>query len=125
MSYLTDALQQLHEERERVQSQMEKLDSAISVLQDLLGRDGSRKASIGSRSRGGRVVSATARRRMAVAQRARWARVRQQAQTPHANKPRTTSAPKRTLSAAARRKIAAAQRARWARVKVQQAKKAA
>ncbi len=122
MANLTSALQELREERKQAQYQVEKLESAISVLEDLVGSNGSltRTAAGGSR-----VVTATARRRMAAAQRARWAKVRQQAQTPHTNKPRATSSPKRTLSAAARRKIAAAQRARWARVKAQQAKKAA
>jgi hypothetical protein len=122
MANLTGALQQLREERKQAQYQVEKLDAAISVLEDLVGRNGSlaRTAAGGSRA-----VTAAARRRMAAAQRARWAKVRQQAKTPHTNQPRTTSSPKRTLSAAARRKIAAAQRARWARVKAQQAKKAA
>jgi hypothetical protein len=72
MANLTDALQQLREERERAQSQVEKLDSAISVLQDLVGGNGS--SAVHTSSRGGRVVSAVARRRMAVAQRARWAK---------------------------------------------------
>ena len=122
MANLTSALQQLREERKQAQYQVEKLDSAISALEDLVARNGSLTRAA---ARGSRIVTATARRRMAAAQGARWAKVRQQAQTPHANKPRTTSSPKRTLSAAARRKIAAAQRARWARVKAQQAKKAA
>jgi len=121
MANLTSALQELQEERKQAQYQVEKLDSAISVLEDLVGRNGS----LARASGGSRVVTAAARRRMAAAQRARWAKVRQQAQTPHTNKRHTTSSPKRTLSAAARRKIAAAQRARWARVKAQQVKKAA
>ena len=96
MANLTSALQQLREERKQAQYQVEKLDSAISVLEDLVGRNGSLTPSAAG---GSRVVTATARRRMAAAQRARWAKVRQQAQTPHTNKPRTTSSPKRTLSA--------------------------
>src|SRR6266436_3166365 len=105
MANLTSALQQLREERKQAQYQVEKLDSAISVLEDLVGRNGSltRTAAGGSR-----VVTAAARRRMALAQRARWARV----------KPTPKPTPlKRKMSASARRKIAAAQRARWARVK--------
>jgi hypothetical protein len=123
MANLTSALQQLREERKQAHYHVEKLESAISVLEDLVGRNGSltRTAAGGSR-----VVTAMARRRMAAAaQRARGPKARQSALTPHINKPRTTSSPKRTLSAAARRKIAAAQRARWARVKAQQGKKAA
>jgi peptidoglycan hydrolase CwlO-like protein len=117
MDNLTNALQQLREEREQAQSQVEKLDSAISVLNDLVGRNGARsQAAVG----GSRVVTAAARRRMAAAQRARWAKVRQQTQNQQTNKPHTTSSPKRTISAAGRRRIAAAQRARWAKVRAQQ-----
>jgi len=76
MPNLTNALQQLRKERERAQSQVEKLGSAISVLEDLVGESGS--GAVRTSSRGGRVVSAAARRRMAVAQRARWAKVRAQ-----------------------------------------------
>src|SRR5437870_12889763 len=86
MANLASALQQLRDQRKQAEYQVEKLDSAISVLEDLVGRNGSltRTAAGGSR-----VVTATSRRRMAAAQRARWAKVRQQAQTPHTNKPRT------------------------------------
>ena len=118
MAKLDIALQQLREERTQAQLQVEKLDSAISVIEDLVGRNGSAPV---RGARGGRTVSAIARRRMALAQRARWARVRKQSQVGTAARP----AAKRTLSLAARRKIAAAQRARWARVKAQQSKKAA
>ncbi|SRR6266700_506521 len=122
MANLTSALKQLQDERKQAQSQIQKLDTAISMLEDLVGRDGAVTTHGGSQ--GGRSVSAASRRRMAAAQRARWARVRQQSKTPHENKLSKTSSAKRTLSAAARRKIAAAQRARWARVRAQQGKKA-
>jgi len=36
MANLRDALQELREERERAQSLVEKLDSAISAVQDLI-----------------------------------------------------------------------------------------
>ena len=122
MANLTDALQQLREERGQAQSQVERLDSAISVLEDLVESNGSStvRTSIGA----GRIVSTAARRRMAAAQRARWAKVRTQSQTNRRGKSSGTVTVKRTLSAAARRKIAAAQRARWARVKAQRKKAA-
>jgi hypothetical protein len=115
MANLDNVLQQLRDERGRAQQQLEQLDSAISVLQGLGGNisNGTRTS-----SRGGRVVSATARRRMAAAQRARWAKVRQSAPK-SGNKPRGT----RVLSPDARRRIAAAQKARWARFRAE--KKAA
>jgi hypothetical protein len=64
-------------------------------------------------------MSAAGRARIAAAQRARWAKVKEKN-----NKVNVVTMPKkRTMSAAARRKIAAAQRARWAKTKA--AKKAA
>jgi len=121
MANLDNALQQLREERGQAQLQIKKLDSAISVLEGLVGGNSSR---VIRNSRPNRVVSAAARRRMAQAQRARWAKVRKQSQSAQAGKPGTPPT-KRTLSMTARRKIAAAQRARWARVRAQQMKKAA
>jgi hypothetical protein len=97
MSNLENALQELREERSRTQSEVETLDHAILVIESLNGS--SRKA-----TRPTRIVSAVSRRRMAQAQRARWAKVRGRAPKP-----------KRTISAAGRKRIAAAQRARWAK----------
>jgi hypothetical protein len=56
-------------------------------------------------------MSASARKRISLAQKARWAR--------RAAKQTGKMKTKRTMSASARRKIAAAQRARWAKVKAQ------
>jgi hypothetical protein len=68
--------------------------------------------------------AAASRRKMAQAQKARWAKARKESQ-PIAIAKTTASAPvKRTMSVSARRKIAAAQRARWAKVKTQQKKAA-
>src|SRR5437762_13433086 len=108
MANLTGALQQLREERKQAQYQVEKLDSAISVLDDLVGRNGSlaRTAAGGSR-----IVTASARRRMAAAQKARWAKVRAQSQANGSGKSGGTVAAKSTLSASIRRKFAAATRA--------------
>ena len=114
MPNLTDALQQLRQERGRAQAEVEKLDEAISVIESLNGSGVSRKG-----TRGTRIVSAASRRKMAQAQKARWARHRRES-TPAT---KTNLAPvKRTMSASGRRKIAAAQRARWAKVKAQQKK---
>ena len=122
MANLDNALQQLREERGQAQSQVEKLDSAISVLQGLVGTNSSRVTRNGSQPN--RVVSAASRRKMAQAQRARWAKLRQ-SHPAGGGKTLSIGTAKHTLSAAARRKIAAAQRARWARVKAQQTKNAA
>ena len=112
MANLLNALQQLRQERSRVQAEVEKLDEAISVIESLNGSGVSRKG-----TRATRIVSAASRRKMAQAQKARWARHRRESQP--ATKTRLAPV-KRTMSASARRKIAAAQRARWAKVKAQQ-----
>jgi hypothetical protein len=119
MGNLRSALQLLRAERKQAQLQVEKLDQAISVLESLNGLRTVRQA-----NQPRRVISADSRRRMARAQKARWAKARKEPQ-PMALAKTTTPAPvKRTMSAAARRKIAAAQRARWAKLKAQQKKAA-
>ena len=118
MTNLNTALQQLRQERSRAQLEIEKLDQAISVVESLNGSGSSRKATGTTR-----VVSVASRRRMARAQRARWASLRRR-QQPAASANSSASAPKKRLSLAARRKIAVAQRARWAKLKAQQKKAA-
>jgi hypothetical protein len=116
MANLQNALQQLREERNQAERQVASLSDAISALEGIVGR------SSASGKRGGRVVSALARQRMAAAQRARWARVR--GRSDGSAKPAGGRSKRRTLSAAARNKIAAAQRARWARFRAKQQKAA-
>jgi hypothetical protein len=71
-----------------------------------------------------RIISAASRRKMALAQRKRWASLRKQSQPALAVAKATGATPaKRTMSASSRRKIAAALRARWAKIRA--AKKAA
>lgn len=115
MASLTNALQQLRAERQVAQLHVEKLDQAISVIESLNG-----SGKFGKANRPTRTISAASRRKMALAQKARWAKAR------NGSQPAKTTAPaKRTLSIAARRKIAVAQRARWASVKAGQQKRAA
>jgi hypothetical protein len=112
MGNLSSALQELRAERKQVQLQVEKLDQAISVIESL-----NRSGTLGRANQPTRIISAASRRKMARAQRARWARAKNGSQ-PMALAKTTGAAPvKRTMSAAARRKIATAQRARWAKVK--------
>ena len=72
-------------------------------------KDGTQAASPGQRRK--HTLSPAARRRIAAAQRKRWAAVKAKSKPP---KPTNT---KHTMSAAARKRIAAAQRKRWALVK--------
>jgi hypothetical protein len=84
--------------RRNLVSELRHIDAALSVLGKLGG------GSNHTKPRG--TMSAAGRRRISLAQRARWAKARGQAPKP-----------KRTISAAGRKRIAAAQRARWAKVR--------
>jgi hypothetical protein len=118
MGNLNNALQELRAERKQAQLQVEKLDQAISVIESLNGSGTSQNA-----NQPIRIISAASRRKMAQAQRARWARARKESQPAPATKPTGSVPVNRAMSVAARRKIAAFQRARWAKIKQQ--KKAA
>jgi len=66
MSNISQAVKQLHEERKRVQAELSGIDLALQALQGYRSTNGSR----GPR----RTMSVAARRRIAEAQRARWAK---------------------------------------------------
>jgi hypothetical protein len=119
MGNLGSALQQLRAERKQAQLQVEKLDQAISVIESL---NGSRIAQ--QTNQPTRIISQASRRKMARAQKARWARARNGSQSIAPAKTTPPARAKQTMSPAARRKIAAFQRARWAKIKAQQKKAA-
>jgi hypothetical protein len=119
MSNLENALKELREKRSEAQIEIEKLDQIISGIESLNGTVALHKP-----SQPIRIISAASRRKMALAQRKRWASMRKQSQPAAAVAKATGATPvKRTMSAAARRKIAATQKARWAKIRA--AKKAA
>jgi hypothetical protein len=125
MGNLANALQQLRAERREAQSHVEKLDKAIAVIESLNGTGTSRQAvqptriTSASPSAPTRLISKASRRKMARAQKARWATAKKESQPVLVETAKTTGAVpvKRSMSPAARRKIAAAQRARWAKLK--------
>jgi hypothetical protein len=120
MATLDSVLQQLRSEHKQAQAAVGKLEQAISAIEGLNGNHAETTLS-GTRPK--KTMSAAARRRIAQAQRARWAKVRKQS-SPHASgKPSNSGKPR--ISAEGRKRIAAAARARWARVRAQQRKKAA
>jgi hypothetical protein len=119
MGNLGSALQVLRAERKQAQSHVEKLDTAISVIESLNG-----SGTFGTTKQPTRIISQASRRKMARAQRARWARAKNGSQPVALEKPTASALVKRTMSAAARRKIAAFQRARWAKIRAQQKKAA-
>jgi hypothetical protein len=102
---LVSIVSELRVERTNLVNQLRHVDAALSVLGKLNGGS--------SYTKPRHTMSAAARRKISLAQKARWARTNGQAPKP-----------KRTMSASARRKIAAAQRARWAKFRAQQKKAA-
>jgi hypothetical protein len=96
---LAAIVSELRAERTNLVNQLKHVDAALSVLGKLNGGSAYTKPR--------RTLSAAARKRISLAQKARWAKQSSNHQT----------APKRTMSASARRRIAAAQRARWAKWK--------
>jgi hypothetical protein len=104
MADLAGMLKELEQERAR-------LDQVIQAIGNVVGRNGTGIRIKTRRSK--RTFSAAARRKISMAQKARWAKTR-----------RASGAPVRTMSQAARKKIAAAQRARWAKTRAQQKKAA-
>jgi hypothetical protein len=73
MSNLAKVVAQLRQQRDEAQRQVEQLDQALTALGgiDGLRLRGRRPQEVG---RKGRTMSAAARRRIAAAQRARWAK---------------------------------------------------
>jgi len=130
MGNLENALQQLRAERREAQSQVEKLEKAISLIASLDGTGASRTANqpTGITSAPTRIISEASRRRMARAQKARWEKIRKESKPAlvvRAAKTTPSAPAKRTMSASARRKIAAFQRARWAKLRAGREQKAA
>ena len=94
-----DILAQLKAARYKAAFELGRLEAAISAL------SGGASRSIKS-TRTRRRMSVAARRKISMAQKARWAK---------RNNDQASLRPKRHVSAASRRKMAAAQRARWTR----------
>jgi hypothetical protein len=93
MANMSTVVAQLKAERERAHKEVQRIDAALAALGSA--------TTIATRPHS---MSAAARRKISIAQKARWAKKRA---------PR----PKRTISAAGSKRIAAAQRARWAKAK--------
>jgi outer membrane PBP1 activator LpoA protein len=100
MGNLSGVVQHLKKELGRAQQEVQRFTAALAAL-------GS------SHSNGRHTLSASARKKISLAQKKRWAKAKGDAPKP-----------KRTISAAGRKRIAAAQRARWAKVKAGQKKAA-
>lgn len=102
MSSVSGIVKQIKKERDRIERELSGLNAALSAFV------GAYKGTKPTGKR--RTMSAAARRKISLAQKARWSKQK--------------AKPRRTMSAAGRKRIAAAQRARWAKVKSQQKKAA-
>jgi len=108
-----------------LKAERETLDSAIRALENLdgAGSRGSRTTIASgfgrtvSEHRDRRTMSVAGRRRIAAAQRARWAKLKGKKAGATKSATTGTAGGTRHVSAAARRKMAAAQKARWAKVR--------
>src|ERR1700678_4643334 len=122
MPNLDNALRELREKRRHAQTEIEKLDQLIFGIESLRGTEAVVPSKTTPQKR---IISIASRRKMALAQKARWASIRKNSQPLAVVAKSVGSAPaKRTVSASARRKIAAAQRARWAKIRAQEKKAA-
>ena len=65
MKYISAVIQQLKREHQHLQQQLKRIDEALAAL--------------GSSSNGTRTISAAGRRRISLAQKKRWAKVRSEA----------------------------------------------
>jgi hypothetical protein len=100
---LVSIVSELRTERTSLSTQLKHIDAALSVLGKLNGGS--------SYTKPRHTLSAAGRRKISLAQKARWAK------RASSNNQLVAAKTKRTMSPAARKKIAAFQRARWATVK--------
>ncbi len=98
MGNLSGVVQQLSKERARLENELHRVTAALTAFGKVYFSGAKPK----------RTMSVAGRKRIAAAQRARWAKQKGSSQA---------AKPKRIVSAAARRKMAAAQRKRWAKVR--------
>jgi hypothetical protein len=94
---------------EGFEAQKKRIDVQIAEIRGILG--GTTASSETAKPK--RKVSASSRRRMALAQKLRWKKAKQSSEAPQSTAAKTV----RHMSAGARKRIAAAQKKRWAAIK--------
>ena len=106
---LSSIVSELRVERTNLVNQLRHVDAALAVLGKLNGGNNYTKPR--------RTLSASARRRISLAQKARWAKKA-------GNNKVAPAKPTRTISEAGKKRIAAAARARWAKFRAAKRKAA-
>jgi|SRR5208337_677983 len=104
---MQSVISELQKERKRLEDQLHRVSAALNAFGNVYMHGSQPKAAGATRK--SRTISAAGRKRIAAAQRARWATIKGQ-------KVVSISARQgRKMSPAARRRIVAAQKARWAK----------
>jgi hypothetical protein len=101
---------------EGLQAHKKRIDERITEVRQLMTGGSAKSAATPEPRRKRRKVSAAGRKRMAEAQRKRWAARKQSGAAPKAAKAEAMK-PKRKLSAAGRKRIVEATKKRWALVR--------
>ena len=101
---------------EGFEDRKKRIDAQIAEIRQLMTGDRTEPAATPEPGRKRRKVSAAGRKRMAEAQRKRWAAKKQSSEAPKAAKPEAQK-PKRKMSAAGRKRISEATKRRWALVR--------
>jgi hypothetical protein len=101
---MQSVISELQKERKRLEDELHRVAAALTAFGNVY-MHGSRP------TRKTRIISAAGRKRIAAAQRARWAKIKRQKVV--------SISSRKGMSPAARRRIAAAQKARWAQWRAQ------
>src|SRR5437870_13131843 len=101
------------------QAELDRIDGKIGEIRRMLGDRANHVGTASDGTRPKRTFSAASRRKMATAQKARWAGIKKSSEPPQVAQPKK----KRKMSAAGKAAIVAAVKKRWAAVRA--AKKAA
>ena len=103
---MQSVVSELQQERRRLEGELRRITTALAAFGNVYMRGSQPKAAGAIRKK--RTISAAGRKRIAAAQRARWAKIKGQRVSTSARKGRT-------MSPAARKRIVAAQKARLAK----------
>jgi hypothetical protein len=112
----------IHAAIEGFESQKRRIDSQIDELRQLLNGGSAEPGAESGTSARKRKISAAGRRRMAAAQKARWAKIRGEAEPASSLVAPKPARQKRNLSAAGRKAISEATKKRWALKRAEAAK---
>ena len=103
---MQSVVSQLQKERARLEDELHRITTALVAFGNVYMHGSQPKASAATRKK--RTISAAGRKRIAAAQRTRWAKIK-------GHKVSISVRKGREMSAAARKRIVAAQKARWAK----------